>query len=394
MRFSTILSKSVSHFSAHLNFIFARIAVGMKKPERNKYFCMSLLGESYGDNIKPLSDYLAENEERAQIVWAFNKHFTGLSSCPHKAVKLYTFSYYYHMLTSKFILSNARLNQRMMHKRKGQVYLQTWHGTALKRLGTDIKRQRSPWEQMYNPGVFEFDVGNTDIMISGSRFMTNIFREKFQYKGMIAETGTPRTDIFFHYNPMIKTKVCQAFGLEEGKQLILYAPTYRADKQYTFYDIDLKKVKDTWERKTGRSCDIMVRLHPKLRPNKQAFEQVFGNNITDASAYSDMQELLYATDLFVTDYSSTMFDFMYTGRPVLLYTPDRESYNRGFYFQLQELPFMVINNNNEIEHQLNAFDANSYATRIELFKRKIGSVESGNATEQVIRLLQTYNECN
>ena len=71
----------------------------------------------------------------AEIVWAFSSGFFKKSNCPHKGVKLYSFSYYYHILTSKYILSNARLNQRMLHKRKGQVYIQTWHGTALKRLG-------------------------------------------------------------------------------------------------------------------------------------------------------------------------------------------------------------------------------------------------------------------
>ena len=387
MTLGIIISKLFSHTSANFCYLIGRILTCLKKPKKNKYFCISLLGDSYGDNIKPLSDYIFANNPNAIIVWAFSKQFSGAKLCTHQKVKLYSVAYYYHMLTSKYILSNARLNQRMMHKRKGQVYLQTWHGTALKRLGIDVKRKRSRLEQLYNPSVFEFDVRNTDLMISGSRFMTNLYRDKFQYQGHIVETGTPRNDIFFHDNSIIKERVRNAFQLEEGKQLILYAPTYRSDGQYTYYNIDLKRVKGTWERKTGRSCDIMVRIHPKLQHDQHTFRQVFGRNVIDATAYPDMQELLYACDLFITDYSATMFDFMYTGRPVLLYTPDRAIYNRGFYFNLEELPFMVIDSNDQIDI-LNSFDANDYQQRIEAFLERIGSVESGHATEQVAKLIQ------
>ncbi len=388
MKVGIILSKLWSHTRANLCYAAARLAVAGKKIDENKYFCMSLLGESYGDNIKPLSDYLAQHDSHAKMVWAFSKHFVGKAQCAHQWVKLYSFNYYRHMLTSKYILSNTRLNQRMMHKRKGQIYLQTWHGTALKRLGTDIKRKRSRWEQIYNPAVFDFDVDNTDIMISGSRFMTNLYREKFLFKGEIAETGTPRNDIFFSQQPQLRRKVCNAFGLEEGKLLILYAPTFRADKQYTFYNIDLKTVKDTWERKTGRACNLMVRLHPKLKQDKQAFQTTFGKLVTDASSYPDMQELLYVCDLFITDYSATMFDFMYTRRPILLYAPDQQSYNRGFYFKLSELPFMLVADNKEIEETLRGFDAQAYSQCVDVFLERIGSAETGRATEQVVKLLK------
>lgn len=391
MKFSEIVKRIWPHTLANLAYATARLMVGMKKPQANKFFCISLLGESYGDNIKPLSDYLAKHEPEAQIVWAFSKHFSEAHKCPHRVVRLYTVAYYYQMLTSKYILSNARLNQRMIHKRKGQIYLQTWHGTALKRLGTDIKRKRSQWEQLYNPGVFEFDVNNTDVMISGSRFMTNLYRDKFLFKGKIAETGTPRNDIFFSSQPKLRQKICDTYGLEEGKLLILYAPTFRADRKYTYYSIDLKQVKDTWERKTGRACDVLVRLHPKLRQDNKAFEKAFGKGVTDVTSYPDMQELLYVCDLFITDYSATMFDFIYTCRPLLIFAPDHESYNRGFYFQLSELPFMVITDNQDIEKTLTHFNPQTYGQRVDAFLERIGSVERGNATEQVVNLLRRTN---
>lgn len=346
-------------------------------------------GNSYGDNIKYLADYIADHDERAEIIWAFTSVFYHKADCPFYKVKLYSFAYYYHILTSKYILSNARLNQRMLHKRMGQIYLNTWHGTALKRLGTDVKIEKRSWLQRWlKPAVFQFDVQNTDIMISGSRFMTGIFRDKFLFKGRIEETGTPRNDVFFQDHPEITEKVRSYYNIDKDVQIIQYAPTFRSDGQFTYYDIDAKSLLTLWEEKIGKKCILLVRLHPNLQYKSKAFIAQFPQGTIDASDYPDMQELLYCTDLLVTDYSSSMFDIMYAYKPVILYVPDRNEYDRGFYFDLEELPFMVINDNSEIKATLESFDLQKYQGKVKSFMSKIGSVEDGKASEQTFGLLK------
>lgn len=385
-----IICKIIEHLIAYANYPIAKCAVIKQPLYKSKFFCISMSGHSYGDNIKYLSEYIAKKNQNAEIVWAFSSELFSKVDCPFKKVKLYTYRYYYHILTSKYILSNARLNQRMLHKRKGQIYLQTWHGTALKRLGTDVKTKKRNWLQRWiNPNVFQFDVNNTDIMISGSRFMSDIYRHKFLFEGQIEETGTPRNDMFFHDHPEINRKVRSYYHIDSEAQIILYAPTFRSDGKFTYYDIDTKALIATWVKKTNKKCILMVRLHPNLQYKSNDFISIFPQGTINASDYPDMQELLYSADLLITDYSSSMFDFMYSYKPVLLYIPDKESYDRGFYFNIEDLPFMVSYNNNEITNNLALFDSQNYSIQIQSFLRVIGDVESGKAAEKIYHLLKS-----
>lgn len=368
----------------------ARLLVIGKPIDRNKYFCISMGGNSYGDNIKCLSDYLIANVPDARVVWGFTSSFYDCSGCELKRVKLYTIDYYKEILTSKYILSNNRLNQRMFHKRKGQIYLQTWHGTALKRIGKDARKSRPWYKRIIQPPMLEFDVDNTDIMISGSGFMTGIYREKFGFKGVMWEVGTPRNDIFFKDLPEIVTKVHSFYSIPDETQIILYAPTFRSDGSFEYYDIDAKKLMSLWERQTGKKCVFLARLHPNIANKESDLKKLFPSETIYASSYPDMQELLYATDLLVTDYSSSMFDYMYSGKPVLMYIPDWDNYERGFYFTKEELPFVMVRNNNELKEAIEKVDLSGYCSLFNNFLKKIDSKETGNATRITINNLIKY----
>mgnify|MGYP002853137762 CR=1 FL=1 len=367
----------------------ARLCILFKPLEKDKYLCISMAGDNYGDNIKSLADYISKTDDKAEIVWAFTRKFRSVVKCDYKNVEIYSFRYYYHILTSKYILSNSRLNKRMLHKRKGQTYLQTWHGTALKRIGKDFKKKKMNWiQRMLTPKTFRFDVANTDMMISGSSFMTNIFRQKFEFKGPIYETGTPRNDVFFTHHPEIKEKVRKALGIGNDDYIILYAPTFRSADSLSYYDIDLEKIRDNWKPAKGKKCHFVVRLHPLILHQTKQLKRVIKYEYTDASFYPDMQELLYASDLLVTDYSSSMFDFMYLHKPIILYTPDWDTYGIGCYFKLEELPFIVISCNEEIKEKLDSYNDETYYSDIDKFIERIGSVERGDASKQIYEILK------
>ena len=386
-RVKYILQKVKERLQAFLSYWLTKVYIFCCPLKERKFFCMSMSGNSYGDSVKCLTDYLSSHYPEAEIVWAFSSSFFSESNCPHKSVKLYSFSYYYHILTSKYILSNARLNQRMLHKRKGQVYIQTWHGTALKKLGVDIERKRSAWQKFLKPPVFRRDVSNTDIMISGSTFMSKVFRDKFLFKGDLWETGMPRNDIFFHDHSEVVAKVRRKYGIADDMQIVLYAPTFRNDRQFTYYDFDYKTFCQLWQHRMGKPCVFMVRLHPILLYKSNTLEQLFGGDAINASAWPDMQELLYAADVLVTDYSSSMFDFMLSGKPVVMYTPDADTYSNGFYFHLDELPFIWMKDNGEMDKTLQQFNTNKYKRKIEAFLDKIGNKEKGDASKMIIELL-------
>lgn len=380
--------KMKNRLRAYLSYPIARLISVFLPIDKDKYLFMSMAGTGYGDSVKCISDSIRENDKQAKVIWAFLPEYAGDIHCDCPSVNLYSIRYYLHALTAKFIISNTRMNQRMLHKRRGQVYVQTWHGTTLKRLGFDITKPRPAWKRLLFPSVFEFDMKVVDVMISGSSYMSGIFRDKFGFSGLIYEVGMPRNDIFFHNHAEIREKVRRFFNIPDGNRIILYAPTFRNDGLFTYYDLDYRKLMKACEEKTGRKYVFVTRLHPNIRYKEQELDRLFGPEVISASSYPDMQELLYATDFLVTDYSSSMFDFMLSRKPVLLYTPDRDSYSNGFYFQIDELPFIHVDDNSEIEAQIHAYDEDSYNEGISMFLNKIGDKETGEASYRVCQILE------
>lgn len=358
--------------------------------KKNKFMCISMNGNNYGDNIKCLADYIVKKKQDVEIVWAFNYSSLPNLNCPYRHVKLFSFSYYYHILTSKYILCNFAMDfSYLAQKRQGQVFLETWHGTALKRIGYEMYKSERPdvLYRWFGVDRIKHTVELADIWLSGSRFMTNVFNNSFARYDGLYEIGTPRNDLFFKNNPDIIEKVKNQYGIKAEEGVILYAPTFRRDRKFTYYDVDLSKIKTIWEKKTGKTYKLLVRLHPVMLTKEKEFSGFLSNDAINASLYPDMQELLFCTDLLITDYSSSMFDYMYMKRPVIMYVPDKKSYSRGFYIDIEKLPFILVNNNKELERQLSEFDKSEYLKRLDIFISSIGSVESGNATEKTYRLL-------
>lgn len=375
-----------------VNYTVARAIVLFMPLKNRKFFCVSMTGNNYGDNIKALSDYIRANVQDSDVVWAFTDSYYEKITCSCKKVKLYTLQYYLEILTSKYVLSNCTFNHKMLMKRKGQIYLQTWHGTTLKKIGHDISRDENRSlpkriESFLGLDPIGYDNSLIDVFVSGSKYMSQIYRDTFWYKGELSEVGTPRNDIFFQKHLEVIEKVKKEYGIDADTGIILYAPTFRTDSLFECYDIDLDGLKKAWEHKTGKRYNVLVRLHPILLSSNNLYSKLLGDSAINASYYPDMQELLYSTDLLVTDYSSSMFDFMYTYRPVVIYAKDRKEYVRGMYFELEELPFILVNDNDEVNEKIEAYDASSYTQGISQFMNRIGSVETGNATQETVKLL-------
>lgn len=379
----------IKNIQIYLKFISAKLVTFFIPIKKNKYFCIAMTGNSYGDSIKCLSDYIAEHHPNPSIVWAFSDTFINKTVCEHVRVRMFSFRYYYHIMTSKFILSNVSLEKRMFAKRKGQICVQTWHGTALKRIGVDIyPKKQSLINRLTGGNTTMYNARLTDILVSGSKYMTDIYHTKCLYpKEIIHEVGTPRNDVFFHDTTNIRKKVFEQYNIDNTKGIILYAPTFRKGGTLDFYDVDLGKIKSYFEKMGKRDYAVMVRLHPNLIKKESIFTSMFSDGTINVSSYPDMIDLLCSADVLVTDYSSCMFDFMYSYKPVILYVPDRQTYNRGFYLNIDDLPFVVINNNTEIHNQLSALDIVSYKNRVAHFINEIGSVEDGKATETTYELM-------
>lgn len=351
--------------------------------QHNKYFCISMQGRNYGCNVLALSKYIQTKDPNAKIQWAFmpiiNKENSTL-----KGVLVKSFKYYWHLFTSKYVLSNHRFSYSLYpYKRKGQIYLQMWHGTALKRIEKDTNMSKGNIQDSI------YDSKLIDVFISGSHFMTEIYKRAFWYDGDIKETGTPRNDIFFGSHPDVSNKVHKYLKIDYSDKFVLYAPTFRKNYGLEKYDIDSFQIIDSLEKKLGGRWHFVVRLHPNLLTSQtiSRIRKMFPLSI-DASLYPDMQELLYAADILITDYSATMFDFIYSNKPCFLYVPDIATYDRGFYWKIMELPFPSFKESKHLCEGIRNFENQSYQKAIKSFLERIGDCESGHASEKIYCILK------
>lgn len=355
--------------------------------KKNKIFFFSYYGNQYGDSPKYISEYLVKNylSDKFDIVWQFNdvnshKDIEGI-----RKVKTMSLRYFYDLCTSKVIITNFRTTD-LFKKRKDQYYIQTWHSSLrLKQIEKDA-------ENSLPKGYLEMakkDSKKCDLLLSGCRYSTDIFKRAFWYDGEIFEHGTPRSDMLFEKNIELNNKVKKELNIEKNKKVVLYAPTFRKGDSLEFYNVHYQKVLKKLAEKFGGEWIFLVRLHPHLVSKSK--ELVYGDNVLDATKYDDIQELLSITDILISDYSSLMFDFALTERPCFLYVPDLEQYiknDRKLYFDIKELPFIYTLNNEELINEISKFNNEKYINKLKEFSNKVGSLEDGKACERLANKIE------
>ena len=197
------------------------------------------------------------------------------------------------------------------------------------------------------------------------------------------ESGTPRCDVLLKENSDIKGKVYQHFHIPEDSKLALYAPTFRSNKGSDYLGMDFTRLQGVLEE-NGSQWTVGARLHPNILYSVDAEGAVV------MSKYPDMQELLAAADLLITDYSSCMFDMAIARKPCVLFAPDLYEYvehERGLYFDLGELPFPIAETMDELREAIRNFDLEEYLLQVEAFLDRIGSFEDGNAAKRVCEFI-------
>lgn len=293
----------------------------------------------------------------------------------------------WHQCTAGAWVDNCR-KWAYTRKRGATRYVQTWHGFPLKRIEGDAS-DALPEDYLR---AARGDSAMCDLFLSDSSFLTEIYRRAFWYGGEVLECGFPRNDILLAPKEQ-REKVAQAarraLGLPEGRKLLLYAPTFRKDKGLGAYDLDYARCAAALGRRFGGEWLILARLHPNVArlAGELGLDPAL---VVNASDYPDIQALYLLSDAMVTDYSSVMFDYLYTGKPCFLYVNDLEAYrnDRNFYFDLDSLPFARAETNDGLEAAVSAFDAEAQRARAEAFCREFGLIESGEAARRTADWLE------
>lgn len=353
---------------------------GMLPMEPNAVLFSSFDGRGYSDSPKAIAQALLDSGADVKLRWLV-KSPAEAASLPAGIIpvdrnnKLAMIRAY---ATSKVWVNNCR--QYARRKRKGQYYLQTWHGFALKMIEQDAA-QALPEDYL---NMCRHDGASTDLMVSGSEFMSGLYRRSFWFDGEVAPFGTPRNDIFFRENRALGQKIRKSLNLPDERKLILYAPTFRADHSLDSYALDARMVAEACAERFGGAWTVLIRLHPGIADKSAGLFPYDGETIVDATMYPDMQELLAGIDLLITDYSSSMFDYALSGKPCIQFAMDIEDYrkDRNFYFPIHALPFPLAQSNEELRTLILDYDQSRWSGLWEQFKSDNGFCEDGNASRR------------
>lgn len=351
--------------------------------KNNKIVVSNFNGKGYGGNPKYVINELLKAHKGLDIVWIVSEDYgDGEFPAGIRTVKQYSISYFFELVTAKIWIDNVR-KPAFMVKRKEQFYLQTWHGgVALKKIEGDVEEALT---KQYIADAKE-DSKNIDLILSNNHDLTSIIRRAFWYDGEILEAGLPRNDIFFQDKKEIVRKVKKVLGIKEQVKMVLYAPTFRKEKKMNML-LNLQVLNDL-KKKFGGEWICLLRMHPNVSGVADMIKD--NNDMINTSHYSDVQELLVAADILITDYSSTMFDFSVMKKPVFLYAYDIEDYknDRNFYYEFDELPYPMAETIEELSTEIASFDYDIYQERVEKFFKRIGLVENGDSSAKVIEILE------
>ncbi|MFD6953405.1 CDP-glycerol--glycerophosphate glycerophosphotransferase [Nocardiopsis sp. TSRI0078] len=346
----------------------------------------SYSGKQYSDSPRGICEELRLRGTEAPMSWLVKDRQVSL---PEGLAEVHVSSreYYEALARSEYIVSNAHL-PRWFDKRPGQKVVQTWHGSMLKRIGFDIEDVRFG-NRDYHERLLR-ETGQWDYLVSPSPWATPILRSAFRYEGEILETGYPRNDLFHApEREAVAERVRSRLGLPPGKRVVLYAPTWRDDKFYSAgkYKLDLRLDLARMHEALGEDHVLLVRRHPNIVDRVPAVGQDF---VRDVSTYPEIQELFLVTDVLVTDYSSLMFDFANTGRPMLFFTYDLEEYRdnlRGFYFDFEETaPGPLLRTSDEVIEAIRGADevGSRYKDRYEAFVDRFCPLDDGKAAKRIV----------
>ena len=283
--------------------------------------------------------------------------------------------------SAPYIVSNDVLADDF-RKAPGATYVQTWHGTPLKRIAYDVARW-SFFKAIEYETWLPRDVARWDLLLSPNRHTTQVMRGAFRYEGEILETGYPRNDVLLSpERDAIRARVREQLELADDQTAVLYAPTWRDTEDFGL-ELDLAGV----ERELGGGHVVLLRAHWIVAAAAAA---VAGDGVRLVSGYQDIRDLYLAADVLVTDYSSAMFDFAVTGKPMLFYVYDFEQYRdeiRGFYFDLRaEAPGPLLATTDAVVAALRDLDAVAahHAEAYARFRERFCALEDGRAAARVV----------
>lgn len=343
----------------------------------------SFQGKVIGDNPLDIFYEVKRRFPNLDFIWATGKGTVAPEGA--RGVRFGSREWLHALATSKYLVNNTNFPW-YFRKVPGQIYLQTWHGTPLKRLGRDIPNNyltKSYLDTMDREATY------WDYLISPSPYCTEIFPSSFGYQGRIIETGYPRNDRLSKITGAQRQVIREKIGISDPSTfVVMYAPTWRDyNRSATGNWQTVNFMDENIELPDG--FQMIYRGHTNTHA---AHNSGVAGRAIDVTLYPDVTELYIAADVLITDFSSVMFDYTVTGKPVMFLAPDLERYRaeRGFYFDFEALaPGPILKSDKEVLQALGRIDqvSKNYEPRYRAWQQKFNSLEDGNAAKRVVDIV-------
>lgn len=378
--------ESMKHIKLWIVYILRFVCKGIYliPVKKRRIYLSSNRGTSLSCNPWYLFEYMREKYPGTfEYIWEYDKEAEPMDKV--KYVKPHTVASIYYMLTSGIIISNDGIGS-FIPKRKSQCFINTWHGGgAYKRVGGDTIQDPNDPEVKIN----KICGGQTDAFLSGCKKFTEVMHvAKAVPTERFLECGMPRNDFLINGTDKdIRGKVYRYFGLDPEKKIVLFAPTYRGVEGNANFDLEidvdgcLQALKDRF----GGEWVFLMRKHHFV-------EHVKMDGCIDAGDYPDMQELLYTVDVFITDYSSTIWDYSLTFKPGFLFAPDFDKYEkeRNFYSDPETWAFPIAKTNPDLQRLIREYNEEKSREKIQKHHELLGDTESGHASEMVVKKIREF----
>ena len=309
-------------------------------------------GKKYDDSPRAIYEQMLKDDRFSdcKLVWAIQEPDKVRVSGRAEVVKADSFKYFITALKAHVWVTNSSMERGLNFKKKGTLCFNTWHGSAIKVMGIDIKDENQSFKSKV--------LVRADIMLAQSQYDIDTFSHAFQLPGSrFRMTGLPRNDVLANYTKNDVDRIKEKLGLDKSKIVLLYAPTFREYTKGTNNEVVLNVPMNLkhWQDVLGDGYVVLFRAHYEVAKHMKVEGYPM---FLDMSSYPDLNELMIVADALISDYSSIYFDFSVTHKPMYCIAYDYDEYiaNRGMYLSLKdELPCAIHEDENGIIGELLKF---------------------------------------
>lgn len=387
------MKELIKRIYLHFSFLIAKIYVKCAPMYKHVILYSNFDGKGFGCNPKYIARYIHDHQLPFKMYWRVRDKEIAKSLPSYiKPIFTGTAKEYIYIRLAHFYIHNSRVFIAD-NRKKGQYNIQTWHAIFGFKHAERAAENELPAFYVENAKLHS---ERTDLFIAASNWHEYDYRKNFWYNGEIMESGYPRDDIYFSEDKSLKHNIKKKLGIKDDMKVLIYAPTFRDSGDLSIYNIPLEQIVKSLENRTKEKWAVIVRLHPNVPFEvKNMFH--YNDHVKEATTYPDPQELLYVSDLLISDYSSVAFDFLIQNKPVILFAPDYGNANlRPLSPLFKSIPYPHCYNITSLLQTIKCFDREKQMRDMEEFlenyKGENGepfvSFDNGHAAKKIVERIQ------